>query len=491
MGGLGKAGRGLLKWLRGGKSAQDLTGQNPTLVAGQQQRPPTLPVHYPTPPQGETPAPGDEVELEVELLRRFEDEGEIGRGGMSSVRRVRDTDLLRRVAMKVLDPDLAREPMHVQAFLEEAQITAQLDHPNLVPVHEMGIDPDGTRYFTMRLVRGRTLADWLSGREDLASPESLQESLGVLLKVCDALAFAHSRGVLHCDLKPANVMVGEFGEVYLMDWGLALLRPEQVAEAHKPLAVQVDRPAGAPTSRAENKVSGTPGYMSPEQAMGKWSQFDQRTDVFSLGAVLYHVLTGKAPFAGTSVRETLIHAATVTYQPPQLVSDQVIPPGLSRIIHKALQKEPADRYQSVLEFKKDVERFLHGGLHFPSRTFEAGEKILLEGDSGDTAYLIVEGRCRVMKSLDGVPTEIRVLEAGTVFGEAALVSARPRTATVEAIDSVTALVITREQLNDGLGSASWLGTIVLALAERFQDVDQELTRLREERARGGFYLNPP
>ena len=472
------------------------SSRRPTLPAGAeaQHGTPPLPSQAPVPP-AQAPqahplaAPADET---PELLRRFEDEGEIGRGGMSSVRRVRDRDLLRRVAMKVLDPDLAKEPMHVQSFLEEAQITSQLDHPNLVPVHELGVDPDGTRYFTMRLVRGRTLADWLESREELSSPESLQESLGVLLKVCDALAFAHSRGVLHCDLKPANIMVGEFGEVYLMDWGLALLRPELVAPVHAGLQVTVRRPAGAQTIRTESKVSGTPGYMSPEQALGKWSQFDQRTDVFSLGAVLYHVLTGKPPFDGANVRETLIHAATNTYQPPQLASDHVIPPGLSVIIHKALQKEPADRYQTVLEMKREVEKFLRGGLHFPSRTFEAGERILREGDQGDTAYLIIEGRCRVVKNVDGQPTEIRVLEPGQVFGEAALVSARPRTATVEAVDQVTALVISREQLNHGLGSASWLGTIVLALAERFHDVDEQLTRLREEKARGeGWRLTPP
>src|SRR5215813_5262108 len=163
---------GLLNWLRGGKSA-------------------------PAEPEAPAPAQVGHEEPKAELLNRFEDEGEIGRGGMSSVRRVLDKNLLRRVAMKVLNPDLAeRDPRLVGAFLEEAQITAQLDHPNLIPIHEMGVDPDGTRYFTIRLVGGQTLGDWIEGRrESLGSPESLQQGLSILLKVCDALAFAHSRSV--------------------------------------------------------------------------------------------------------------------------------------------------------------------------------------------------------------------------------------------------------------------------------------------------------
>ena len=434
---------------------------------------------------GAAPVP---VEPVSELLQRFEDEGEIGRGGMSSVRRVRDRHLLRRVAMKVLDPDLAKDPLHVQAFLEEAQITAQLDHPNLVPVHDLGADADGTHYFTMRLVRGHTLADWMGAREDLGSPESLQESLSILLKVCDALAFAHSRGVLHCDLKPANIMVGPFGEIYLMDWGLAQLRGDP--QGHEP--VEVLRDAAMQRLRTEARVSGTPGYMSPEQALGKWSAFDQRTDVFSLGAVLYHVLTGRAPFSGESVQAALMHAATNQFDPPQLAAAHLVPPDLIRVLEKALKADPAERYQTALELKKDLDRFLRGGLHFPSKTFPAGTRIVVEGEPGDTAYLIVHGSCRALKNIDGGTREVRVMGPGTVFGETALLSNKPRSATVQAIDDVTAMVVSREVLEGGLGQGSWLGAIVIALAERFRDVDEQLTVLQEEKARGeSWRLVPP
>jgi serine/threonine-protein kinase len=424
-------------------------------------------------------------EPQAELLRRFEDEGEIGRGGTSSIRRVHDKNLMRRVAMKVLDPALGSQPRQVQAFLEEAQITAQLEHPGIVPVHELGVDDDGTRYFTMRLVRGHTLADWIESAEDLGSPESLQESLSILIKICDSLAFAHSRGVLHCDLKPANIMVGSFGEVYLMDWGLAQLRGAGAS-------VDVRRSPEAQPVRVEGRVSGTPAYMSPEQAMGKWSECDERTDVFSLGAVLYHLLTGRAPFVGESVPAALRHAVDNQYDPPQLAAAHLVPPDLVRIVEKALRAAKEERYQSALELKKDLERFLRGGLHFPSQTFPAGTRIVVEGEPGDTAYLIVSGRCRVLKNINGEEREIRLLGPGTVFGEAALLSARPRIATVVATDEVTAMVVSREVLQQSLGQGSWLGTIVLALADRFRDVDEQLTVLLEQKARGEYWrLTPP
>jgi serine/threonine-protein kinase len=451
-----------LNWLRGGRSA-------PADVS----------------PADEAPAQVGHEEPQVELLRRFEDEGEIGRGGTSSIRRVHDKNLLRRVAMKVLDPALARQPRQVQAFLEEAQITAQLEHPGIVPVHELGVDADGTRYFTMRLVRGHTLEDWIESAEDLGSPESLQESLSLLLKVCDSLAFAHSRGVLHCDLKPANIMVGSFGEVYLMDWGIAHLRSAGAS-------IDVQRGPEMQPLRAEGRVSGTPAYMSPEQALGKWSEFDERTDVFSLGAVLYNLLTGRAPFVGESVQAALQHAVDNLYDPPQLAAAHLVPPDLVRIVEKTLRAAKDERYQSVIELKRDLERFLRGGLHFPSQTFPPGTRVVVEGEPGDTAYLIVSGRCRVLKNINAERREIRVLGPGTVFGEAALLSARPRTATVEAIDQVTAMVVSRQVLQQSLGQGSWLGTIVLALAERFRDVDEQLTALLEQKARGeNWGLVPP
>ena len=451
---------GLLNWLRGGRSAEPEQGAT-----------------------GSGAAQVTDAEPQSGLLERFEDQGEIGRGGTSSIRRVHDKNLLRQVAMKVLDPALANRPRAMQGFLEEAQITAQLEHPGVVPVHDMGIDADGTRYFTMTLVRGRTLSDWIAAHEDLGTPEVLQEGLGILLKVCDTLAFAHSRGVLHCDLKPANIMLGSFGEVYLMDWGLAFLKSSDVA---------VQRTPKSPIMREEGRPSGTPAYLSPEQAMGKWSECDERTDVFSLGAVLYHLLTGRAPFVGESVQAALQHAVDNQYDPPQLACAHLVPPDLVRIIERALKADKTERYQTALELKRDLEKFLRGGLHFPSKTFAAGTRIVNEGEQGDTAYLIVSGQCRILKNINGEEKEVNLLQPGQVFGEIALLSSRPRTATVEAVGEVTAIVVTRDVLQASMGQGSWLGSIVIALADRFHDIDQKLTELMEQKARGEYWrLTPP
>ena len=167
-------------------------------------------------------------------------------------------------------------------------------------------------------------------------------------------------------------------------------------------------------------------------------------------------------------------------------------PDLVRIVEKSLRAAKAERYQSALELKKDLERFLRGGLHFPSKTFPAGTRIVVEGEPGDTAYLIVRGQCRVLKNVNGEQREVHVLGPGNVFGEIALFSARPRTATVEASSEVTAMVVSREVLQQSVGQGSWLGAIVLALAERFHDVDEQLTALLEQKARGeNWRLVPP
>src|SRR6266496_1479031 len=210
---------------------------------------------------------------------RYEHIGEIGRGGMATVHTVRDRALLRLPAMKVLSPRLAQQSGEVDRFLREARITAQLDHPNIVPVHDVGIDAQGNLFFTMKRVEGRTLHDWIvEVGQPSSHAEAFREMLETFLRVCDAVAFAHSRGVIHCDLKPENIMVGPFGQVYVMDWGVARVLAERPpAWAHH---------LGTPT--------GTPSFMSPEQASG--GPLDERSDVFALGGLLYAILAGRAPY---------------------------------------------------------------------------------------------------------------------------------------------------------------------------------------------------
>jgi serine/threonine-protein kinase len=235
-------------------------------------------------------------------------QGEIARGGMGAVLKGRDTDLGRDVAVKVLLEAHRGHAELVQRFVEEAQIAGQLQHPGVVPVYELGQLPDRRPYFTMKLVKGQTLAQLLAQRQDVA--QERPRFLKVFEQVCQALAYAHARGVIHRDLKPSNVMVGPFGEVQVMDWGLAkVLKPGGTPEEKAPATAEATvirtarslsaTPARPGPRTQAGAVLGTPAYMAPEQARGEVAALDQRCDVFGLGAILCHILTGQPPYAGT------------------------------------------------------------------------------------------------------------------------------------------------------------------------------------------------
>src|SRR5262245_13723505 len=220
---------------------------------------------------------------------RYEVFEQVGQGGMGTVLRGRDPELDRELAIKTLRVEHRASAGLARRFLEEARIGGQLQHPGVVPVHELGT-ADGLPYFTMKLVRGRTLAELLQERSSPA--DGLPRLLQVFEQVCQTVAYAHSRGILHRDLKPDNIMVGAFGEVQVMDWGLAkvLDRPGEEGTVHPASDVRLQTQAGT--------VAGTPAYMAPEQARGEVGQLDARADVFGLGAILCAILTGRPPFLG-------------------------------------------------------------------------------------------------------------------------------------------------------------------------------------------------
>jgi len=224
--------------------------------------------------------------LKVGDAERFVDRGVIAKGGMGSVHVAFDNVLLRKVAQKFLDQGQDNDASIVQQFVEEARITGQLDHPNVVPVHELAVGHDGQLFFTMKYIDGETYGDRIRKFHQAPNdPEELYRLLQVFQKVCDAIGFAHERGIVHCDIKPDNIMVGSFGQVYVMDWGVALLRPTDHADA-----VQL-----GPSARSSQYVGGTLSYMAPEQAWGRPEDISCATDVYGLGGLLHYLLTGKPP----------------------------------------------------------------------------------------------------------------------------------------------------------------------------------------------------
>ncbi|MGD0525776.1 MAG: protein kinase [Polyangiaceae bacterium] len=386
---------------------------------------------------------------------------ELARGGMGHVHPAADLNLLRHVALKRLDKSYATNPFFRDAFIAEGQITGQLEHPNIVPVHELAIDPNGAPYFTMKLVQGDSFDRWLR-KHPVGSVDRIAGGIEILLKVCDALAYAHYRGVVHRDLKPANIMVGDFGQVYLMDWGLAKLVRSQPASGEGALM------------NAPGPV-GTPDYMAPEQARGNPDDVDERSDVFGMGALLFEVLCGHGPYgpASAPTQELLDLAAAGKVLSIDVECEKVgVAKRIRSVAERATKAQPADRYPSIKELQDGMRAFLHGGLHLPRRTFAPGEIIVREGDKGNEAYMIVAGRCRAYRTVNGVEETLGVMEPGDAFGEMALILYEPRAASVAAVDDVTVTVLDQATMNEGLGLSGWTGALVRALAQRFIDLEQ-------------------
>jgi len=389
---------------------------------------------------------------------------ELGWGGMGRIHPATDRNLLRHVALKRLARELASESFYREGFIAEAQITGQLEHPHIVPVHELSVAADGVPYFTMKLVQGQSFDRWLRDpRRPLGSTERLEEGLEILLKVCDALAYAHHRGVIHRDLKPDNIMVGSFGQVYVMDWGLARLSKTQPASGS---AAAMEAPGAV----------GTPAYMAPEQARGNPQDMDERSDVFGLGAILYELVSGKVPYGELHDEEAILERARAGKIIP--IDEAAAAMGVSKrirtIIERALAPDPRNRYQSVMELEADMRGFLRGGLHLPRKAFAAGQVIIREGEAGDAAYMIVSGHCRAYRTVDGQRETLATMGPGEVFGEMALLLDEPRAATVEAVDRVTVLVLDKPTMAEGLGVDGWTGGLVRALAQRFYDLEQQV-----------------
>jgi eukaryotic-like serine/threonine-protein kinase len=325
-------------------------------------------------PSREGPIRGETImdaeQITTEHPGRYTMKGEHGRGAIGRVMIAFDEHIGREVALKELLTDFgesgstpsASPRRHTAAasarFLREARITGQLEHPGIVPVYEIGHRTDGSNYYTMRLVRGRTMADRLK------PARSLHDRLHLLpnfLDLCQTMAYAHSRGVIHRDLKPANIMLGSFGETVVLDWGLAKVRglqDERADDLERSLALIRQASAG---DTVKGIPIGTPSYMSPEQAEGRIDEVDERSDVWSLGAILHELLTGRPPFTGQTAWEVMGKVIKDEVA-PITETEAAAPPELAAIAHRCLAKDAAGRYKDAGELAADVGHFQAGGL---------------------------------------------------------------------------------------------------------------------------------
>lgn len=290
---------------------------------------------------------------------RYSDFKPLSKGGSAVLQTCRDKNLGRTVVMKTLHPHLADNQYMASRFLREARVTAQLQHPVTVPVYDLGRDLEGRLYFTMKKVAGDNLREilerQLDGDAHSLETFNLERMLGVLIQVCNGLAFAHAHGVVHRDVKPENIIVGRFGEVVLLDWGVAKVW---------------STPDDDPTSRAiehevltdVNQRPGTPLYMSPEQVRGGAS-IDARTDVYSVGALLYEILTLHEPLRGERISDTF---ELIKNEPPvsprERAPDRSIPARLAKICMRALEKDPDNRQATMPEMVAELRDFRNRAL---------------------------------------------------------------------------------------------------------------------------------
>jgi serine/threonine protein kinase/Leucine-rich repeat (LRR) protein len=377
----------------------------------------------------------------VEGGQRYKMGPVVAQGGMGIVREALDLNCRRPVAIKILPQDRPIQPEEHERFIEEAQITSQLEHPNIVPVHEVGIDTNRNVFYSMKYVKGITLTGVLmgirKGDADIIEQYPLSRLLNIFQKVCDAIAFAHSRDVVHCDLKPDNIMICDFGEVLVMDWGLARrvgskyagfaakkkseeqspsISAEEIFKRDTALVPPTDS-LGAVTRTTTGRIMGTPGFMAPERI---WSEatVDVRSDIYSLGATLYSILTLRAPIAGKDMRVVLQRILDGDIRPPVSFNDDPtgnsegtassrridlshcpenkVPAALSEVAMKALSTDPADRYASVKEFQQEVEAYQNGLIwHLVVDDDFTSEKFLENWEVIGGQYSIKDGELKL------------------------------------------------------------------------------------------------
>ncbi|MFW2389545.1 MAG: serine/threonine-protein kinase [Polyangiales bacterium] len=398
---------------------------------------------------------------------RFERRSLLGEGGMGTVHLAFDRLMLREVALKTLRQDLTASEDRERHFIQEAQLTGRLDHPNIAPAHDLSTAGEGApATLIMKYVAGEPYSALIERFHASPTDARLREALQVFVKVCDAISFAHERGVIHCDLKPENVMVGKHGQVYVMDWGVAVYRAPNWPSMPEAGPAAADGLQGLDDSG----LFGSLAYMAPEQLRGERDAIDATTDVYGLGGLLCVLITGKPPRQGVADIADWQAASNVEERRATLG----MPPELCRIADRALSPDREDRFQTVEELKSEIETFLTGGGWFGTRRYLAGDVILREGESGSEAFIIASGSCDVFQGeADGEQRFIRTLGPGETFGELSVITGEPRSATVIAQTDITLRVVTEEALDRELQGNPVLAAFMSAVTTRFRELEKK------------------
>lgn len=406
---------------------------------------------------------------------KYKFQGKLISGGMGAILEVIDQDFYRPTAMKVIKPSFKNDERALVDFIREAKITAMLEHPNIIPVHELGLSEETGLFFTMKLMQGEPLNSILSeikkGNAVYQEKYNEYSLMNIFRKICDAVDFAHSKNIIHRDIKPHNVIVGRHGEVLLMDWGLALYigDPEKEENPSQKAALQHILEL---TDKGKNIIQGSPAYMAPEQAGGDGTQLDKKTDIFLLAATFYHILTLEAPYTGENLKDVLQKSRQRNLIHPQKRSpERHIPDELCRIVMKASALKKEDRYASVQELIQDLDGVIAGHwLKQEKKLFTSGRFLMQEGEEAGEAYLIDKGKVQVYRQAEGGgKLVLGTLAEGDIVGEMALITNDKRSASVMALEDTEVSVLTKDILRRNLKKLPpYIEKIMSTLTRRLQ-----------------------
>jgi len=427
-------------------------------------------------PESAAGASGDEAAAFTPAEQKFRVEMLIGRGGMGEVHLVTDEDLKRQIAMKVMREDAAEEREHRLSFVAEAQATSQLEHPGIPPVHDIGLTPDGRLYFTMKLVQGRTLAEVIHDlalkRREVQREYNLHKLVSNLEKICEAMHFAHERGVIHRDLKPENIMLGDYGEVHVMDWGLARVEAEFDEDVEDAAYVQTAK-AGSGTETQHGQIKGTPPYMSPEQFRGDSSAVDERSDIYALGCLLYEMLTLHPAFGGNLSEIISKKMAGEVVDVRERNPRRNAPEPLADVCRKAMAAAASERYGTAREMGDALRVWLDGRGERARRHQEA-ETLAAKGKDALAEYTrLTKAVTDAERAADEEAAKVKPWQS--VAEKDALLTARERVESLET-DAALAFAETTRLLDAALtqetDNATARGALAALWKSRLEDAER-------------------
>ena len=381
-------------------------------------------------------------------------------------------------ALKAPPTGAPAEEGAARVFQREGRLIGYLDHPGVVPIYDHFQGPQEEPCVALKLLAGETLGQRLGYEAGRAgAPLPVAEAVTIFTRIIETLAFAHDRGVAHLDLKPDNVMLGQYGEVLLMDWGNARLFDPAPYRAYlgkhaddEAVALLVDEPP--------DLLSGTPHFMAPEQTCRPRSSLGPRADVFAAGVLLYLMLTGDVPFHGTDMRA--LFGAIQRASPASVRSRNAeVPERLAALCESLLVKDENARPASLHAVLADLADLRDAGQAFPRLGLQEGELLFAEGDEGDAAYALLSGRVAVRKKTAEGEQVLAELGPGEIVGEIALLTGEPRSATVEALEPTVVRVMGKAEVEAELAKIPpWVGAMVTTLGQRFLRLNEDLVRHR-------------